>query len=340
MDNMKDSRSARRTFLTQASTMGAAAVLGLHTSRAAAEPPSEIKHIRLVDAPTLCLAPQYLAEELLRLEGFSDIEYVKLPSGAGPQTIASGHADLTMWDTPSLLPVMDSAQSLLVVGGVHSGCSELFGNERVKGIRDLRGKTVAVSAFGGTEHVFVSSTAAYVGLDPRKDIQWIEVGSIPDAMRMFIEGKSDAFMGFPPQPQELRARKVGHVLVNTLRDRPWSQYFCCSIVVNRSFVQRNPVATKRAIRAILKAAEICADDPERAVRYMVSKGYETRPDIAREVLSNLPYRRWREANPEDTLRFHALRLHEAGMIKSDPQKLIAQGTDWRFLNELKKELKA
>jgi len=330
---------SRRRFFLHTSALAGASLFGI-SRHSHAEPPLEITRIRLVHAPTLCLAPQYLAEELLHLEGFSEVEYVKILGGAGPQTVASGNADLTMWDTPSLLPVMDITQSLMVVGGVHSGCSELFGSERVKSIRDLRGKTIAVSKFGGTEHVFISSTAAYVGIDPRKEIQWIETGSIPDAMRMFIEGKSDAFMGFPPQPQEVRARKVGHVLVNTLRDRPWPQYFCCSIVANRSFVQRNPIATKRAIRAILKAAEICAEEPERAVRYMVTKGYETRTEIAREVLNTLPYRHWREISPEDTLRFHALRLHEAGMIKSDPQKLIADGTDWRFLNELKKELKA
>jgi NitT/TauT family transport system substrate-binding protein len=56
-------------------------------------------------------------------------------------------------------------------------------------------------------------------------------------------------------------------------------------------------------------------------------------------LKNLPYNRWRENDPEDTLRFHALRLHEVGMIKTNPQKLIGQATDWRFLNELKRELK-
>lgn len=39
-----------------------------------------------------------------------------------------------------------------------------------------------------------------------------------------------------------------------------------------------------------------------------------------------------------TLRY-ALRLQEVGMIKSSPQKIIAQGTDWRFFSELKKELK-
>ena len=54
---------------------------------------------------------------------------------------------------------------------------------------------------------------------------------------------------------------------------------------------------------------------------------------------SLPYSAWRTYDPEDTLRFFSLRLHEAGMIKSSPQKIIANGTDWRFLNELKKELK-
>ena len=49
---------------------------------------------------------------------------------------------------------------------------------------------------------------------------------------------------------------------------------------------------------------------------------------------------WREYDAEDTLRFYALQLHEAGMIKSSPNKIIADGTDWRFLNELKRELKS
>ena len=44
-------------------------------------------------------------------------------------------------------------------------------------------------------------------------------------------------------------------------------------------------------------------------------------------------------DPDASMRFYALRLHEAGMIKSSPQKIIAQGTDWRFITELKNELK-
>jgi len=97
------------------------------------------------------------------------------------------------------------------------------------------------------------------------------------------------------------------------------------------------VATKRAVRAILKATTVCALEPDRAARFMVDKGYAT--DYAQQTLRGLTYMKWREYDPEDSLRFWALRLREAGMIKSTPQKLMAQATDWRFLNELKKELK-
>ena len=111
-------------------------------------------------------------------------------------------------------------------------------------------------------------------------------------------------------------------------------------MANKEFVAKNPVATKRALRAYLKAADICANDPEWVARFLVTKGYAPSYEIGLEVMKSLPYNRWRQANPEDTLRFHALRLHEVGIIKTSPQKLIAQGTDWRFLNELKRELKA
>jgi NitT/TauT family transport system substrate-binding protein len=180
---------------------------------------------------------------------------------------------------------------------------------------------------------------AHVGLDPRKDIKWL-VRPPAESMRLLAEGTIDAYLGFPPEPQELRARKIGHVVVSSAVDRPWSEYFCCLEAGNREFVRKHPVATKRALRAILKAADICALEPERAAQAMVDKGFTPRYDYALQSLKDIPYNKWRQCDPEDTLRFYALRLHESGMIKSSPQKIIARGTDWRFWRELKKELKA
>ena len=57
-------------------------------------------------------------------------------------------------------------------------------------------------------------------------------------------------------------------------------------------------------------------------------------------MSEIRYDVWRDYDPEDTLRFYSLRLHEAGLIQSNPNQLIAEHTDWRFLDEIKRELKA
>jgi NitT/TauT family transport system substrate-binding protein len=158
-------------------------------------------------------------------------------------------------------------------------------------------------------------------------------------MQYFMDGKVDAFLAFPPQPQQLRERKIGRVILNTAQDRPWDQYFCCMSTARKDFVAKNPIATKRAVRAILKATDMCAREPERAARYIVAKGYESRYDVALEVLKSLSYNRWRTYDANNSLLFYGLRLHEVGLIKTNPEKLIAQGTDWRFLNELRRELK-
>jgi NitT/TauT family transport system substrate-binding protein len=180
--------------------------------------------------------------------------------------------------------------------------------------------------------------ATYVGVDPRKDIKWV-THPIGESAAVLVTGKADALVGFPPVPQELRARAIGRVIVNSSVDRPWSQYFCCMVVSNRDFVSKHPIATKRALRAMLKATDVCATRPEQTARLLVDRGFTPEYEFALQAIREIPYNRWRSYDVEDTVRFYALRLHEAGMVRSGPKRLIAQGTDWRFLNELRKELK-
>jgi NitT/TauT family transport system substrate-binding protein len=336
---MNRAAPSRRRFLSQVSALGVAPWLSVRTACADERPP-ETARLRLVHTPAICLSPQYLAEAFLQQEGFTDIEYVEFSKGFPSSMVGRDEADLTMDTAPVLVAALDGGEPLLPLAGVHAGCYELFGNERIRSLQDLKGKTVAVSEIGAGEYMFVSSMLAYVGMDPRRDIRWVPTHAFDASMQQFVDGKVDAFLGFAPQPQELRARRIGRAIVDTSQDRPWSQYFCCMVTTSRQFAARHPVATRRALRALLKATDLCASDPERAARYLAEKGYEKRYDLSLEVLRSLPYRRWRDADPEDSLRFHALRLHEVGMIRTIPSKLIARSTDWRLLNELKRELKA
>ena len=329
----------RRAFLKTTGVAGAITLSAGSVQPVRAQDRPEVTKLTLVNTTSLCAAPQYVAEELLRGEGFESVRHLRLPGGPEVyRVLTSGHADIAMAFAAPFLLQVDAGDPTVMLAGVHPGCFELFGNDRVRTIKDLKGKTVAVLGVGGMQHLFVSVMASYVGLDPRHDISFVTL-TTADSMRLLGEGKIDAYLGFPPDPQEMRAKKIGHVVVNSAVDRPWSQYFCCIIAGNREFVRRYPVATKRALRAILKSADLCALEPARAARLVVDRGLVERYDYAFEAIRGLPFAMWREYDPEDTVRFYALRLHEAGMVKSNPQKLIAQGTDWRFLNALKKELK-
>jgi NitT/TauT family transport system substrate-binding protein len=332
------SKTTRREFANGMALTAAAAILGVSPKPADAEPPPEITRLRLVRYPYdhACLAPQWVAEELLRAEGFTDIQYTTTVTPL--EDLVAGKLDFAGSEIMGLLLSLEVASPIVVIAGLHAGCFELFGTSRVRSLLDLKNGTVAVGAYAGSQ-ALVTAMAAYVGLDPRRDTRFVSPPS-KEAMQLLADGKIDAMLGFPPEPQELRTRKIGHVVVSTREDRPWSQYFCCMAISSETFVKKHPVATKRMLRAFLKAANMCALEPDRVGRFLVDRGFVKNHDYAVQALKEIPWTRWREYDAADSMRFYALRLHETGLLKTSPQKILARSTDWRFFNELKKELKA
>ena len=325
----------RRQFLTTLSLAGAAGLL--RPPRAlAAEGALETTAIRMTRSRICAGAEAFAAEELLRAEGFKEIAYIEVSKNVVPPAIADGGIDFSLNFAINHILAIDHGAPMTILAGIHSGCYELFARETLSGITELKGKQVGLQAGSPS---LLRLMAAQVGLDPEKDFQWV-IDPEVKPLDLFAEGKIDAFLAFPPEPQELRARHVGHVILDTTVDRPWSQYFCCMVAANREYVLKHPVATKRALRAILRAADICVSDAPAVARRLVEAGITRRYDYALQTVSEIRYDKWGDYDAEDTVRFYALRLHEAGMIKSLPNKLITDNTDWRFLNELKHELKA
>jgi NitT/TauT family transport system substrate-binding protein len=335
----------RRRFLAGLSATGAAGILGGPGSLAADGPP-ETTTIRLAFNATICFAPFDVAGELLRAEGFTDVQYVRTGGGfTAPQMIARGDVDFGASWGGTIVYHLDAGMPITAVGGLHPGCYELFAHEPIRTVGDLKGRRVSVQTLAGSGHLYLSIMAKYVGLDPKEDIEWVvpppgNSMGLRDAMEMFVAGETDAFLGFPPEPQELRARNIGRVIVNTITDKPWSQYFCCMLYGNRAWVRAHPIATKRFLRAVFKAADFCSAEPRSAAQLLVAGGFAENFGYALQTVQEVPYQYWHEYDSEDSLRFYALRLHEVGMIESSPNQLLAEGTDWRFVNELKRELKA
>jgi len=334
---------SRRHFLAGLSAAGTASLM-LTPRLLHAEPPPETTTVRLPQwvGSAYCWAGPYIAGELLRAEGFTDVRYVEADSKVDQsEWIARGETDFSVNYVPRHVASVDAGVPIKVLTGLHSGCLELIAVDKsIHGITDLRGKRVCVgSVLHSTAYTLLSLMAAYVGLDPIKDFQWVlSEGASPK--ELFVEGRIDAYLTTPPRAQELRAEKIGHTILDTAVDQPWSQYFCCMVSGRADYVDSYPVATKRVLRAILKAADLCASDPEGVAQQLLDRGFLPQYDYALQTLKEIRYDRWRDFDSEDSIRFYALRMQETGMITASPNDIIAGGTDWRFLNELKRELKA
>ena len=333
----------RRHFLkagvsvAAAGLTGAGVLTGAHRTLAEEAPP-ETTSLRLPKYPATCLAPLDILDDLLREEGFAEVRYLAGTAAKTPaELFARGEVDFDQDFSPVAIVPIDAGAPMVMLAGVHAGCFELVARESIRSVSDLKGRNVGLPWAGDAQEVIVRIIVANVGLDPAKDINWVIHGP-RNPKELLDKGEIDAFLTVPPWAQELHAHDFGHVILNSTLDRPWSQYLCCMLIGHADFVRRNPIATKRVVRAMIRATDICAAKPDWVAQRLVDRGFTPRYDYARQGLDDVSYRNWREYDPEDAVRFWALRLRELGMIKSSPDKIIATGTNWRFLKEVRKEL--
>jgi NitT/TauT family transport system substrate-binding protein len=331
----------RREFIKRAALTGAAAYVGFDYETAAADSPPETTTVRFQQIQSACWVPQLVAEPLLREEGFKDVQYIEHEKiFQGEEDILAGRVDFAADFTGMSLMKWGPGDPIDFISGFHIGCYSLIGSDRIRSVLDLKGKKVwAWTSQDAGPAAFFKTLVAYVGLDPDKDVEYVEC-SKDEAIELFKRGEIDAIMSFPPGPQQLRAAGIGHTLVDTNVDRPWSQYYCCMLLGRRDFIRNNPIATRKVIRSILRANDMVSQDPAMAAQMLVdwklNKGVDQK--IFTQVFREIPYDKWRHYNPEDTVRYYALRLREFGAIKHSPKEIISKNTDWSHLKSLKNEL--
>jgi NitT/TauT family transport system substrate-binding protein len=330
---------SRRRFLAVASMAGGALVAGPRLCYGDA--PAETSSVRLPAFLKIsdCMIPEYVATGLLREEGLTDVTYVETGTGFdSAEWLRAGQIDFDWNYPPAFLSLLDADVPITVISGMHSGCLELMARNDIKTFSDLKGRRVGIYYQTSAPHTLIILMAAYVGLDAHHDLVWIEDEKVAP-VDLFLEGKIDAFLGSPPEPQMVRAKGVGHTILRTSFDRPWSDYYCCALGGSTPFVRNHPAATKRILRALLKSVDLCVSKPELQVQAAVEQGFVGDYEMALQAMSDVKYGVWREYDPEDSLRFYGLRMKEVGLLKSNPNDLVAKGTDWSFLADVKRELK-
>ena len=228
--------------------------------------------------------------------------------------IASGEVDVGTSFAGTVVYHLDAGLPLTALAGLHAGCYELFAREPIRSISDLKGRRVGIQTLSSSGHLYLSIMATYVGLDPQRDIEWVSAarrqrhgavrrrrhGRVPRVSARAAGAARARLRPGDPEHDQRPAVVAVLLLHDPRRIATW--------------VRDHPVATKRFLRAVFKAAEFCKADPQDAARRLVDAGFTAKYDYALQTIRELPYELWHEYDSEDTLRFYALRLHEAGMI--------------------------
>jgi NitT/TauT family transport system substrate-binding protein len=297
--------------------------------------PPETTTIRLGTLP--CDHPVMAAEPFLQQEGFTRTEIL-----AGAQ-LASGRVDIDIADPILTLPrLLEDGERIVVFAGLHPGCAEIWAQPGINSLQDLRGRTLVVQSktLASTAYSYPARVLKHAGVELNQ-VNWVVQ---PDAnpVALFLEGKNDAVFAAQVVTAALHANPAnrGHVIHSQLTDRPWGSLACCLIVAKQEWYRANPVAAKRAVRAILRAADAQTSNRTEAVKRVTDRGLFGGPANFNNVLfaASMVPANWRDLDMERSIRFYGQLLADIGLLKGSVEDMV-RTIDSRILEELRVELR-
>ncbi len=303
-------------------------------------PPPETATIRL--GCGACDAPIFAAERSLRDEGFADVQINDVGSSAASAALTSGKIDLGVVVPSHFINAVQTGVNLVALGSIHAGCFEIWSPQSVGSLKDMPGKTVVVpaKALAALGYSYIAIVLEQAGVDP-KNVNFA-VQADADPVKLYLDGKNDAVFVGTTGLAALKTNPAnkGHAIHNQMMDAPWSQYDCCIIVATQDWYRANPIAAKRALRAIYKTADALPTDRSDAAKLATDKGLfggAASLDYIREA-ANMEYKTWRNSDPEKSVRFYAPLIADVGLLTTSVDN-FAKAIDVRIVRELSTELK-
>ncbi len=263
-----------------------------------------------------CEAPIFTAVEkgFFKEEGL-EVSLVKCDWKNYKDVLALGGYDVTHHLVMYFLKPIEQGLDVKFTGGIHRGCLRVQAgaNSTIRTVNDLRGKRIGVPGMGTPPFIFANRVLGAQGIDPSKDVTWLvfpagELGLALD------KGEVDAVADSEPIGSMLVAQGKVRNIADQAADRPYADEYCCAVLVNGTFLARNPKASAAATRALLKAAKWVEANPKAAARLSVEKKYlASTADQNTIAISHLRYVP-SVSGAQIAVRLAAVEMKRAGML--------------------------
>jgi NitT/TauT family transport system substrate-binding protein len=214
-------------------------------------------------SPALTELPNYLAvnKGFYTAEGL-EAKFVRARSNILVAALVSGSVDYITSITSSIGGIVGGAQAKIVAGVTRNNPDFLMARPEIGSIRDLKGKKLAVSGFGGASHQRMLVILRGAGLDPQKDVNIISVGDAGLRMDQLRLGVIDATV--LTAPHCFVAERAGFKSLGSSKDAV--PLPAIGIVTLERKIKEKPEQIKKVLRTVLKSLRFLRENREEAVR--------------------------------------------------------------------------
>jgi NitT/TauT family transport system substrate-binding protein len=275
-----------------------------------------------------CEPPIFVAYEkgFFKEEGV-DVELVKTNWDSLRDGLGLGRFDATHHLVMYLVKPVESGLDVKITGGIHTGCLKVQASARndIKKVADLKGKKIGVPVLGSPPFLFANRVLAANGMDPQKDVEWVREAN--DVMELALKnGTVDAVANAEPIGTILESRGAVRTIADLAVDAPYSDEFCCAVVVSGKFLRRDPAGAAKVTRALIKGAKWVHENKLAAAQLAVEKKYlAATPELNAQAIRNLKYVPSISKCRKDIDQI-AQEMKKAGFLKpsTDPAELAKQ----------------
>jgi NitT/TauT family transport system substrate-binding protein len=285
-----------------------------------------------------CEAPIFVAHEqgMFKEEGL-DVELVRTDWDGLRDGLGTGRFDANHTLIMYLLKPIEQGLDVKITGGIHTGCLRLQVSTRsdIKSVADLRGKKIGVPThLGSPPFLFASRVLAANGINPAPDkneVTWLAYQ--PDVLGMAVDdGRVDAVATSDPIGTILEGKGLVRTIADQATDPPYSEEYCCAVVVSGQLARQYPESAAKVTRAMLKASKWVEANPTAAATMAVEKQYiASTPEINAQALSKLKYIPG-VAKCKRSIEQAAEEMKKAGLIKQSTDPAALSRRAWIDLN--------
>jgi NitT/TauT family transport system substrate-binding protein len=236
----------------------------------AADPP--LKKIRVgYPSHSASMYPIYVTREAQLFEKYGlDGELIYVQGVQMVQVHVAGQLDVTT--TSGLVTLQSSvsgADLILLANSIDMHLMKLSAHPGIHGPADLKGKSIAVTRFGSLTDLLVRPLLASWGLDPKKDVTLLQIGSQRDIATAISLKRVDA--GVLSFPTSYYAEKTG---LKTLYDFAESggEIPTTTVAISREYGKKNRDTVLRFLRAYLEGHKKLLTDRALGIRTLRKYG--------------------------------------------------------------------